>query len=115
VDINFSKDMFDIIDKTKHKLEIINTGNNLLLETITYNSIPYQNCIFQNKIYYLVLTKTAILNNEHHTYHSSLFNREKNNLSHIFLRIFLLIILLKIILLKRHNCLIIKIVIIEFN
>ncbi len=73
--------MFDIIDKTKHKLDIINTANNLLLETITYNSTPYQNCIFQNKIYYLVLTKIAILNNEHHTYHSSLFNREKNNLS----------------------------------
>lgn len=107
--------MFDIIDKTKHKLEIISTGNNLLLETITYNSTPYQNCIFQNKIYYLVLTKIAILNNEHHTYHSSLFNREKNNLSYIFLKRFLLNIFLKVILPKRHNCLIMKIVIIEFN
>lgn len=107
--------MFDIIDKTKHKFEIINAASTLLLETITCNSTLYQNCIIQNEIYYLVVAKTAILNEEHHTYHTSLFNREKNNLSHIFLKRFLLNIFLKVILPKRHNCLIMKIVIIEFN
>jgi hypothetical protein len=107
--------MFDIIDKTTHKFKIINAATSLLLETITCNSTPYQYCIFQNKIYYLLVTKIAVLNDKHHTYHSNLFNKEKNNLSHIFLKIFLLVILLKVILPKRHNCHIMKIVIIEFN
>ena len=107
--------MFDIIDKTKHKFEIINAASTLLLETITCNNTPYQYCIFQNKIYYLLVTKIAGLNDEPNTYHSNLFNKEKNNLSHIFLKIFLLVILLNVILPKRYNCRIMKIVIIEFN
>ena len=115
VDLNFSKDMFNIIDKTTHKFEIINAPTSLLLETITCNKTPYQYCIFQNKIYYLLVTKIAGLNYEPHTYHSNLFNKEKNNLSHIFLKIFLLVILLNVILPKRYNCRIMKIVIIEFN
>ena len=106
-------EMFDIINKTTHKIEIINAVSSLLLETITCTS--YQNFIFQNKIYYFVVSKIAILNDDHETYHSSLFNIEKKNLPHIFLKIYLLIILLKIILPYRYNCLIIKIVMIEFN
>lgn len=107
--------MFGIIDKTKHKSEIINAASSLLLETITYNSTSYQNCIFQNKIYYLIVSKIAILNDDHDIYYSSLLNIEKKNLSNIFLKIYLFIIFLKVILPKRHNCLIMKIVIIEFN
>lgn len=115
MDLDFPKDMFDIIDNTKHKFEIINDSSSLLLETITYNSTSYQNCIFQNKIYCLIVSKIAILNDDHDIYHSSLLNIEKKNLSNIFLKIYLFIIFLKVILPKRHNCLIMKIVIIEFN
>lgn len=105
MDLDFSKDMFDIIDNTKHKFEIIKDASSLLLETITYNSTSYQNCIFHNKIYYLIVSKIAILNDDHDIYHSSLLNIEKKNLSNIFLKIYLFIILLKVILPKRHNCL----------
>lgn len=105
-------EMFDIINKTTHKSEIINAVSSLLLETIPCTS--YQNFIFQNKIYYFVVSKIAILNDDHETYHSSLFNIEKKNLPHIFLKIYLLIIL-KILLPYRYNCLIMKIVMIEFN
>ena len=87
--------MFGIIDKTKHKSEIINAASSLLLETITY-STSYQNCIFQNKIYYLIVSKIAILNDDHDIYHSSLLNIEKKNLSNIFLKIYLIIIFLKV-------------------
>ncbi len=81
-----------------------------------YNSTSYQNCIFQNKIYYLIVSKIAILNDDHDIYHSSLLNIEKKNLSNIFLKIYLFIYyLLKGILPKRHNCLIMKIIIIKFN
>ena len=106
-------EMFDIINKTTHKIEIINAVSSLLLETITCTS--YQNFIFQNKIYYFVVSKIAILNDEHETYHTSLLNIKKKNLSHILLKIYLLIILLKVTLLSRHNCIIMKIVIREFN
>jgi hypothetical protein len=85
--------MFDIIDKTTHKFEIINNGSSLMLETITCNSTSYQNWIFQNKIYYFGVSKIAILNDDHETYHSSLLNIEKKNLAYIFLKIYLLIIL----------------------
>ena len=105
MDLDFSKDMFDIIDNTKHNFEIIDDASSLLLETITYNSTSYPNCIFQNKIYYLIVSKIAILNDDHDIYHSSLLNIEKKNLSNIFLKIYLFIILLKVILPKRHNCL----------
>ena len=107
--------MFGIIDKTKHKSEIINAASSLLLETITYNSTSYQNCIFQNKIYYFGVSKIAILNDDHERYHSILLNIEKKNLAYIFLKIYLLIILLKVTLLSRHNFIIMKIVIREFN
>jgi len=113
VDLEFSKDMFDITDKITHKFEIINAVSSLLLETITCTS--YQNFIFQNKIYYFVVSKIAILNDDHQTYHSSLLNIKKKNLSHILLKIYLLIILLKVTLLSRHNFIIMKIVIREFN
>jgi hypothetical protein len=115
VDLEFSKDMFDITDKITHKFEIINAVSSLLLKAITFNSTSFKNFIFQNKIYYFVVSKIAILNDDHETYHSSLFNIEKKNLPHIFLKIYLLIILLKIILPYRYNCLILKILIIEFN
>lgn len=115
MDLNFSKDIFNIIDKTTHKFEIINTATSLMLETITRSNTLSQYCIFQNKIYYLLVTKIAVLNDESHTYHSNLFTKEKNNLSHIFLKIFLLVILFNVILPKRHNCTIMKVVIIEFN
>jgi hypothetical protein len=107
--------MFDIIDKTTtHKFEIINDGSSLMLETITCNSTSYQNWIFQNKIYYFGVSKIVILNDDHETDHSSLLNIEKKNLAYIFLKIYLLIIL-KVILPNRLNCLIMKIVIIECN
>ncbi|MGZ5500046.1 MAG: hypothetical protein ACXWEW_02700, partial [Nitrososphaeraceae archaeon] len=60
-----------------------------------------------NKSNYLVVNKKTILKDENKTYHSSLFNREKN--------ICYIIMFLKVILLKRYNCLITKIVIIELN
>lgn len=107
VDLNFSTDMFDITDKTKRKIETINASSILLLETITCSSVSNQNCIFQNKSNYLVVDKKTILKDENKTYHSSLFNREKN--------ICYIIMFLKVILLKRYNCLITKIVIIELN
>ncbi len=107
VDLNFSTDMFDITDKTKHKIETINASSILLLETITCSSVSNQNCKFQNKSNYLVVDKKTILKDENKTYHSSLFNREKN--------ICYIIMFLKVILLKRYNCLITKIVIIELN
>ena len=115
MDLNFSNDIFNIIDKTTHKFEIINASTSLLLENITCNNTPYQYCIFHSKIYYLLVTKIAVLNDEFCIYHSNLFNKEKNNLSHIFLKIFLLVILFNVILPKRHNFRIMKIVIIEFN
>ena len=99
-------EMFDIINKNTHKSEIINAVSSLLLETITCTS--YQNFIFQNKIYYFVVSKIAILNDDHQTYHSSLLNIKKKNLSHILLKIYLLIILLKVTLLSRHNFIIMK-------
>ena len=99
VDLNFSTDMFDITDKTKHKIETINASSILLLETITCSSVSNQNCIFQNKSNYLVVDKKTILKDENKTYHSSLFNREKN--------ICYIIMFLKVILLKEvqlpHN------------
>jgi hypothetical protein len=116
VDLNFSSnDIFNFIDKTTHKFEIINASTSLMLENITCNNTPYQYCIFHSKIYYLLVTKIAILNDEPHTYHSNLCNKEKNNLSHIFMKIFLLVILFNVILPKRYNCPIMKVVIIEFN
>ncbi len=110
VDLNFSTDMFDIINKTKHKIETINASSILLLETITRSSVSNQNCIFQNKSNYLVVDKKTILKDENRTYHSSLFNREKNICYMIFQKIFPVIMFLKVILLKRYNCLITKIV-----
>ncbi len=115
VDLNFSTDMFDIINKTKHKIETINASSILLLETITRSSVSNQNCIFQNKSNYLVVDKKTILKDENITYHSSLFNREKNICYMIFQKIFPVIMFLKVILIKRYNCLITKIVIIELN
>jgi hypothetical protein len=115
VDLNFSTDMFDIINKTKHKIETINASSILLLETITRSSVSNQNCIFQNKSNYLVVDKKTILKDENRTYHSSLFNREKNICYMIFQKIFPVIMFLKVILIKRYNCLITKIVIIELN
>ncbi len=115
VDLNFSTDMFDIADKTKHKIETINAPSSLLLETITRSSVPNQNYIFQNKSNYLVVDKITILKDENKMYHSSLFNREKNICYIIFQKIFPVIMFLKVILLKRYICLITKIVIIELN
>ncbi len=115
VDLNFSTDIFDITDKTKHKSETINASSILLLETITCSSVSNQNCIFQNKSNYLVVDKKPILKDENKTYHTSLFNREKNICYIIFQKIFPVIMFLKVILLKRYNCLITKIVIIELN
>ena len=88
--------MFGIIDKTKHKSEIITPGSSLLLENITYNNTSYHNCILQNKIYYLIVSKIAILNDDDDIYHSSLLNIEKKNLSNIFLKMYLFIIFLKV-------------------
>lgn len=115
MDLEFSKDMFDITDKITHKFEIINAVSSLLLKAITFNSTSFKNSIFQNKIYYFVVSKIAILNDDHQTYHSSLLNIKKKNLSHILLKIYLLIILLKVTLPYRHKYIIMKIVIIEFN
>ncbi len=115
MDLEFSKDMFDITDKITHKFEIINAVSSLLLKAITFNSTSFKNFIFQNKIYYFVVSKIAILNDDHQTYHSSLLNiKKKEFVTHITQNISTYY-LIKGTLLSRHNFIIMKIVIREFN
>jgi hypothetical protein len=115
VDLNFSTNMFDITDRTKHKIETINAPSSLLLETITCSSVPNQNYIFQNKSNYLVVDKITILKDENIIIILVRSTEKKNICYIIFQKIFPVIMFLKVILLKRYICLITKIVIIELN
>ncbi len=83
MDLEFSMNMFDIIYKITHKFEIINAVSSLRLKAITFKSTSFKNFIFQNKIYYFVVSKIAILNDDHETYHSSLLNIKKEFVTHI--------------------------------
>jgi hypothetical protein len=113
VDLNFSTDMFDIPDKTKHKIETINSPSSFLLETITCSSVPNQNYMFQSN--YIVVDKITILKDEDKIIILLHLTEKKNICYIIFRKIFPVIMFLKIILLKRYTCLITKIVIIKLN